>query len=108
MASNKKVMIPIGRGRPLGVRFDTSASTRRRKLLALTKKVGEKKVIGKLGALAVLNKNVNPVLSAKASADRRFIAARFQGKKRVRFPTGLSNINALRTKNKKNSGKVRR
>lgn len=101
MARNRKVLIPIGRGRPLGVRFDNSAATRRKKLIALTKKIGEKKVMGKLGALAVLNKNVNPVLSSKASADRRFIAARFKGKRQVRFPTGLSNINKSRMKGRR-------
>lgn len=98
MARNRRVLIPIGRGVPLGVRFDNSALTRRKKEIALAKKIGERKVMAKLGALATLNKNVNPSLAAKANADRRFIAERFKGKKRVRAPTGLSNINATRTK----------
>lgn len=101
MVRNRKVMIPIGTGRPLGVRFDNSAVTRRKKLIALTKKIGERKVMGKLAALAVVNKNRNPTLAAKARADQHFIAARFKGKQRVRSPTGLSTVNSSRMKRRK-------
>ncbi len=92
MAKKPRVLIPIGRGVPLGVVFSNSAMTRRRKLITLARRIGEKKVQSKLGALAVVFKNTNPILSAKARADQRFIAARFQGRKQVRFPTGLSRI----------------
>ncbi len=90
MAKKPRVLIPIGSGVPLGVAFSNKAMTRRKKLIVLAKRIGEKKVQAKLGALAVVFKNNNPVLSAKARADQRFIAARFKGKKQVRFPTGLS------------------
>lgn len=90
MANKPRVLIPIGRGVPLGVVFSNSSMTRRKKLIKLSKKIGEKKVQSKLGALAVVFKNTNPVLAAKARADQRFIAARFKGKKQVRFPTGLT------------------
>ncbi len=83
-------VIPPLTGSPLGVKFSNKASTRRRKEIALAKRIGERKVVGKLGAIATLNKNTNPTLSRKARSDQRFIAERFIGKKRVRSPRGLS------------------
>lgn len=82
-------LVPPLTGSPLGIKFSNKADTRRRKEIALAKKIGEKKVVGKLGALAVLNKNTNPTLARKARSDQRFIAQRFIGKKRVRSPRGL-------------------
>ena len=66
--------------------FKKSTEARRKFEVSLAKKIGEKKVQGKLQAVATLNKRINPSVSKKAAADRRFIAASFIGKKRV--PTG--------------------
>lgn len=85
----KKVLPELKKG-TLGISFSESASVRRRKLVVLAKRIGEKKVMGKLQALVVFNKRTNPVLSKKASSDRRFVASSFVGKKRVRTGTGLS------------------
>ncbi len=86
----RRVRIIIGKPGSLGVNFSNKASTRRKKEVALAKRIGEKKVIGKLRAIQVFNKNRNPTLSAKARADAFFIASSFKGRKRVRTGTGLT------------------
>jgi hypothetical protein len=47
---------------------------------------GEKKVVGKLRAIQVFNKRVNPELARKALADSKFIAGSFAGKREVTHP----------------------
>jgi hypothetical protein len=85
----KKIIGKLKEG-SLGVDFSNKAQTRRTKESKLAKKIGEKKVVGKLRAVQVLNKRTNPKLSKKAKADAHFIASSFKGKKRVRTGTGLS------------------
>ena len=70
--------------------FKKSTQARREKEIEITKRLGEKSVQGKLQTIATLNKNRNPAISKKASADRRFIASSFIGKRRVKTGTGLS------------------
>ena len=83
----KKVIPKLKKGF-LNVSFSSPANVRRAKLVKLAKKQGEKKVVGKLRALQVLNKRTNPTVSRKALADSKFIAGSFKGKKRVQFPSG--------------------
>jgi hypothetical protein len=79
-----KVVPPLEEG-SLGGKgfFDKPASERH----AIEKKVaraqGEKKVVGKLRAVQVFNKRVNPELSRKALADSKLIAGSFEGKKEI-------------------------
>lgn len=84
----KKVFPTLKRG-TLGVDFSKPASTRRRLLSKKAKMVGEKRVVGKLRAIQVLNKRTNPSVSKKALADSKYIAGSFKGKKKVRYPTGF-------------------
>lgn len=83
-----KILPTLKKG-ALGVSFDAPPSVRRRIEAKLTKRIGEKKVIGKLRALQVLNKRTNPALSSKAAADSRYIAGSFEGRKRVGYPMGF-------------------
>lgn len=85
----KKVFPDLKKG-TLGISFDNKASTRRKKLASVAKKKGEKVVVGKLRALQILNKNTNPSVSRKAKADSKWVAGSFKGKKRMKYPTGLS------------------
>lgn len=88
----KQVRIPLSK-KPkdrLGIDFSNTPETRRKKLVAKAKRIGEGSVVAKLNAIGTLNKNRNPELTKKARADARFIASRFKGKKRVRSPGGLS------------------
>jgi len=88
----KGVRIKIKRKGTLGGPgfFARPAKMRRRMLIKLAKKVGEKRVVGKLRAVQVFMKNRNPPLSEKARLDARFVASSFIGKKRVKTGTGLS------------------
>ncbi len=85
-----KRIIPALRKGALGVKFTNPTSTRRRKEIALAKRIGEKRVVGKLRAIQVFNKNVNPTLSEKARMDAKFIAGSFKGKKFVGKGKGFS------------------
>ena len=85
----RRVRIPITAEGSLGVSFKNKATTRRAKEVKLAKRIGERRVVGKLRAIQVFNKNTNPTLSRKARADARFIASSFRGRKRVRTGTGL-------------------
>ncbi len=69
--------------------FSKPTAVRRKRLAALAKRIGEKKVQGKLQAIAVFSKRVNPALAKKATADRRWVAGSFIGKKRVKTGTGF-------------------
>lgn len=88
----KQVRIKVMRKGSLGGPgfFARPAKMRRRLLVKLAKKVGEKRVVGKLRAVQVFMKNRNPPLSEKARLDAKFIASSFIGKKRVKTGTGLS------------------
>lgn len=70
--------------------FSKTQDVRRRREVMLAKRIGERKVQGKLQAIATFNKRTNPAVSRKAASDRRFIASSFVGKKRVKTGTGLS------------------
>lgn len=85
----KKIFPTLKEG-SLGVDFSKPARIRRAIEVVLAKKIGEKRVIGKLRAIQVLNKRTNQRLSEKARLDARFIASSFIGKKRVRTGKGLS------------------
>ena len=89
MPGRGKKVIPTLKKGALGVHFKDPAIKRRRHLIKLAKRIGEKKVMGMLQAIVVYNKNVNPMLSKKAALDRTFIAKSFIGKKRVKTGTGL-------------------
>ncbi len=84
-----RIIPPLVKG-SLGVDFSKPRMVRRRIEVALAKKIGERKVMGKLRAIQVFNKNTNPTLSEKARSDAKFIASSFIGRKRVRTGTGLS------------------
>ena len=88
----RRVRIKIKRKGSLGGPgfFARPAKMRRRMLVKLAKKIGEKRVVGKLRAIQVFSKNRNPSLSEKARLDARFVASSFIGKKRVRTGKGLS------------------
>ncbi len=87
-----QVRIPVGKPGSLGGKgfFSFPAKMRRRMLVKLGRKIGEKRVVGKLRAIQVFNKNRNPSLSEKARLDARFVASSFIGKKRVKTGRGLS------------------
>lgn len=70
--------------------FKKSLVMRRRILVKKAKNQGEKRIMGKLQAIVVLNKRKNPLLSRKAARDRRFIAASFIGRRKVKRGKGLS------------------
>lgn len=84
----KKVIPNLRRG-SLGVSFSSLVKTRRKKLVMLAKRIGEKKVIGKLRAVQVFNKRTNPSLSRKALMDSRFIAGAFRRKRFVGVGRGF-------------------
>jgi hypothetical protein len=73
----------------LGISFDMPAEKRRKKLIAKTRRFGEKKIVGRLRAIHVLTKRTNPSISSKAKADARYIAGAFVGKKKVLFGKGF-------------------
>lgn len=79
---SKRVIPPLKKG-SLGVSFSSPVATRRKKLVALAKRIGEKRVAAKLRALAVLNKRTNPNVAAKAKSDARYINGAFRNKKFV-------------------------
>jgi len=74
----------------LGVHFKQGTATRHRREATLAHKYGEKKIVGKLRALQVLNKRTNPTMARKAKADAHYIAGSFRGRKLVKYPTGFS------------------
>ena len=61
--------------------FKKSAMARRRVEARLARRIGEKKVQGKLAAITTWNKSRNPKLAKMAAADRRYIAHKFVGKR---------------------------
>lgn len=85
---HKRVIPPLDR-RALGISCNEPAATRRRKLVAKAKKVGEKAIVGRLRAIAVLTKNTNPSVSSKAKAGAHYIAGAFVGKKKVPYGKGF-------------------
>jgi hypothetical protein len=80
-----KVVPPLEKG-GLGGKgfFEKPARERHAVEKKLTREQGEKKVIGKLRAIQVFNKRMNPELSRKALADSKFIASSFEGKQLVK------------------------
>jgi len=70
--------------------FSRSIVSRRRIESRLAKRIGEKRVQGKLQAISTFTKRTSPRISRKAKADRLWIAKSFIGKKRVRTGLGLS------------------
>lgn len=79
-----KVIPPLRKGTLGGPGFfDQPDAERRAALRKVASKIGERKVVGKLRAVQVLNKRTNPSLSAKAKADARFVAGSFRGRKFV-------------------------
>ena len=70
--------------------FSRSTVTRRRLYAGLAKRIGEKKVVGKLRAIQVFNKRVNPSLAETARRDSRWVASSFKDKRRVPTGKGLS------------------
>jgi hypothetical protein len=88
---SRRYIPPVKKG-ALGVDFDWSAEKRRRVESKLARKEGEKSVVGKLRAIQVFNKNVNPELSRKAKSDADYIAGTYRGKKRVGYPKGFRRV----------------
>lgn len=86
--SSDKVIPPLKHG-ALGVHFTKSAQSRRSIETRLARRVGERKVVGRLLALSVLNKHRNPVLARKAKADAHYIAGSFVGRSKTQYPTGF-------------------
>lgn len=84
-----KVIPDLKKG-SLGVSFDQSPNVRHSKEAKLAARIGEKKVLGKLQAVAVFNKRTNQKVAAKARSDRKWIAGRFIGHKRVQYPGGFA------------------
>lgn len=83
----RQIIPPLKKG-TLNVHLKNPADIRRAKEIKLAKKIGEKRVVGKLQALAVLFKRTHPEFSRRAAADAHYIAGSFKNKKRVRYPTG--------------------
>jgi|WetSurMetagenome_2_1015567.scaffolds.fasta_scaffold355400_2 hypothetical protein len=84
-----KKLLPALKKGSLGVNFSMPEEQRHKIEISLAKKIGEKQVISKLIALAVLNKRTNSELAEKARADARFIAGSFHDKIKVPYPTGF-------------------
>lgn len=70
--------------------FSKSAEERRVLESKVAKKKGERVVQGKLQAISIFNKGVNPDVAGKARADRRWVAENFIGKRKVPSPQGLT------------------
>jgi hypothetical protein len=85
----KKVIPPLKKGVFPKNFFSKPESSRRKFLTSMAKKKGEKVVVGRLRAVQVFNKRVNPALSKKALADSKFVAGSFKGRMQVQFPTGF-------------------
>jgi hypothetical protein len=85
----RAVRIKVRKG-TLGVHFKNKMAGRRLTERKLAHRIGEKRVVGKLRAIQVFNKNRNPALAAKARADAKYIAGSFKGKMPVKYPQGLS------------------
>jgi hypothetical protein len=76
-----KVVPPLEEGSLGGKGFFNKPTAERHAVLKrLARKLGEKSVVGKLRAVQVFNKRVNPALSKKALVDSKFIADSFEGK----------------------------
>ena len=68
----------------LGTGFMSMPVTKQHKILKTsTKKYGEKSTQGRLQAISVFNKNVNPKVSKKAADLRSWVAKNFEGKKYI-------------------------
>lgn len=89
---SKKVIPKLKMG-ALGVKFTSSASARRRKLANQAKRLGERKVVGRLRAIQVLNKRTNPKVSRQALADSKWVAGSFRGRRKVKYPSGFGRSN---------------
>jgi hypothetical protein len=70
--------------------FHKSEAKQKEIVIRRAKLVGEKRIIGKLKAIQVLNKNRNPGLSKKAKKLSLFVANSFRGNQRARTGTELS------------------
>jgi len=84
----RKVIPPL-KPKALGVSFDWPTERRRKALITKAKRYGEKKVVGRLRAIQVLNKRTNPKVSRIALADSKFVAGSFKRKRYVGFPKGF-------------------
>ena len=82
-------LIPILKKGTLGVDFSKPTKVRRRVIANLCRRIGERKVMGKLRAVQVLTKRTNPVISAKARSDARWVAGSFIGRKMVGYGSGF-------------------
>ena len=84
------VLFKITKRGSLGGRgfFKKSTLARHRILMKLARRIGEKRVQGKLQAISTFTKRTNPRVSKLAARDRRFIARRFIGRKVVRLGKG--------------------
>lgn len=86
----RKVIPPLKKG-SLGGKgfFSRTEKARRKHEVELAKKLGEKKVAGKLRAVGVFQKTTNPKVSRKAFADARYISGSFKDKRKVEYPKGF-------------------
>ena len=85
----RKVIPPLKKG-TLGVSTAHEPTAKLKvELVRRAEKIGEKKVVGKLGALAVLHKNTDPRLSRKERELQHYVAGSMIGKKRVKYPHGF-------------------
>jgi hypothetical protein len=76
----------------LGIKFADGMSDEqiKRILAKQVRRYGEKVVVGRLMALAVLNKRTNPELSAKCKKWAHWVAGSFKGRKYVGYPRGFA------------------
>lgn len=73
----------------LKIHFSDPTKKRRKQERKDVKKYGKKRVVGRLHAIAVLEKNTNPKVANKAAQDAHYIAGSFDGKRPVPYPQGF-------------------
>lgn len=78
-----KIIPSLKRG-SLGINFKMSTTARRRRLISLARRIGERRVVGKLRAIQVLMKRTAPQISSIAAKDAKFISGRFEGRRLIR------------------------
>jgi len=89
----KKIIPPLKKGGLGGVGYFKKSTMARRKLIVkLAKKQGEKTIGSRLSAIGVLTKRTHPHISHMAFADRHYLMGAMKGKTVVGYPEGFKRV----------------
>jgi hypothetical protein len=86
----KHRVIPKLKKGTLGVHFYWSDEKIKHALTKKAKAIGEQRVLGKLQALYIFNKDKNPKFANKIQHYRHWLAGSMEGRKAVQFPHGFA------------------